>query len=339
MNLSRWTTLIVTGTVLLSPALLRAAEEETVAERRARVAAMTPEQKEELRQKQESFVSLPTQEQERLRKLHAELTASADGAQLESVLERYHAWLATLSSGEKAELLSLPTDKRLQRIKAMMQEQEDKRFRDEVNDRLSRTDREAIVKWLLAFVDSHKQEIIDQLPQERRGPQLDHWPLMFAMLHGWAEADKKMPQPKPEEVQELIDTLSPEAQQKLTNVRDPAKRKEVAQKWISAAIASRRWRAPPPVSREELRDFYVEKLSAKERERLEALAPDEMQRALTRLYYEREMRERGPGGFPRGGGFGPRGPRRGGEDRRGDDKKGPPPGRPPEPPPERSDEP
>lgn len=301
--------------------VVQAMEEESVAERRRRVEAMSASEKEQLKQKQESFVSLPQTEQERLRRLHAELASSQDADELRGVLERYHAWLSTLSSAERAELLSLPPDKRIERIKAMIQKQEDERFRSEVEGKLTREDREAIVKWLLAFVDAHQQEIVDSLPADRRPPQIDRFPLMFILLRGWGEGNLNMPRPKTEDVEELFGSLSPDAQQTLKSVREPQKRMEVAKRWISAAVSTRRWRSPPPVSSEDLRKFYAEQLTASERERLEALPPDEMQRALQRRYYEHQFRERGPGGF------GPGGPSRGGRGPGdfGKDRKGPPP--------------
>lgn len=322
----QWLLMAVACLLGAAPAL---AEAQDVAERRERLEGLSTQEKEELRQKQESFVSLPEQEQARIRQLHEELNKSPDGQQLRGVLERYHAWLATLSSGERAELLSLPADKRLERIKAMIQSQEDARFRSEVQDKLTREDREAIVKWLLAFVDEHKAEILDSLPKDQLPPPDDRWPLMFVMLRGWGEGNLEMPRPKQTDIQDLINTLSPDAKEALTSVREPQKRMEVAQKWIGAAIASRRWRSPPAVSREELRKFYVDKLNASERERLEALAPEEMQRALQRMYFEHEFRARGPGIGPggpgRGNGPGPFRGTRGPDDRRGEKKRDEPP--------------
>lgn len=314
-----------------------AMESESEQARRERVEEMTMEEKEELRQKQERFVSLSQQEQDRIRKLHDELTTRDDADKLRAVLERYHAWLATLSSAERAELLSLPADQRLDRIKKMMAKQEDDRFKKEVSDKLTSEDREAIMKWLLAFAEEHRQEILDALPVERRPPASDRWPLMFTMLRAWGTGELNVPRPQPDDVQKLIDALSPTAQETIKGVRDPQKRMEVAQRWIRAAFESRRWRSPPPVSRDELRKFYVEKLSAAERERLEALSPEEMQQALQRTYYEHQFRGRGfgpggPGSPGRGGGSGgPRGGGPGKDDRRDDKKEGRPPAPPEQP--------
>lgn len=314
-------TLVALASLVLLSRLAPAMESESEQARRERVAKMSVAEKEELRQKQERFVSLSPQEQERIRKLHEDLAADEDADKLRTVLERYHAWLATLSSAEKAELTSLPADERIKRIKAMMQKQEDERFRKEVSDKLTSEDREAIMKWLLEFVDGHRDEIIAAIPEDRRPAANDRWPLMFIMLRGWGPGDLEMPRPKPEDVQQLIDSLSPSAQETIKNVREPQKRMEVAQRWIRAAFESRRWRSPPPVSREELRKFYVEKLTVSERERLEAMSPGEMQQALQRAYYEHQFRGRGfgPGGPGRGGPPGaPRGGRGPGE-RRGED--------------------
>lgn len=304
----KWFTWLIAGLLAMCSALASAGDAESELARRQRVAQMTVEEKEELRQKQERFVSLSKPEQERIRQLHDALSTSDDADKLRGVLERYHAWLATLSSAERAELLSLPANERIERIKALMQKQEDERFKKEVSDNLTSEDRQAIMKWLLQFVEDHRDEVLAAIPEDRRLPNVDRWPLMFAMLRAWAAGDPTMPRPKPNDVQALVDALSPGAQATIKNVKEPQKRMEVAQRWIRAALESRRWRSPPPVSRDELRKFYAEQLSASERERLEALSPEEMQQALQRAYYEHQFRSRGfgPGGpGPSRGGRGP----------------------------------
>lgn len=314
--------LILGGVMAVSPGWLLAQTQssETPAARRERIEAMTAEEKAELRRKQESFVNLTEAEQARMRELHNDLAAREDGERLHQVLERYHAWLATLSSAERTEVLGLPPEKRVEKIRTILQKQEDERFRKEVSDKLTREDREAIMKWLAAFVESHRDEIREATPPEQRSPDRDRQPPpMFVLLRGWGENNQKMPRPSADDVQSLLKELSPGAQATLQSVSEPEKRMEVAQRWIKAAIWSRsRW-APPPVDKEELRKFYAETLSVSERERLEALTPQEMQKALQRMYYEHHFR-RGGGGPQRGRDGGGRD---GGERRF--DKKGPPP--------------
>jgi hypothetical protein len=327
--------LLMLGCVMaMSPGwlLAQADSPETPAARRERIETMTAEEKAELRRKQESFVNLTEAEQVRMRELHNNLEAREDGERLHQVLERYHAWLATLSSAERTEVLSLPPDKRVEKIRTILQKQEDERFRKEVSDKLTREDREAIMKWLTAFVEAHQDEIREATPPEQRSPDRDRQPPpMFVLLRGWGENNQKMPRPSADDVQALLKDLSPGAQATLQSVNDPEKRMEVAQRWIKAAIWSRsRW-APPPVDKEELRKFYAETLTVSERERLEALTPQEMQKALQRMYYEHRFRRGGGGGGPQRGRDGGRdgGGRDGGERRF--DKKGPPPAPPEKP--------
>jgi hypothetical protein len=319
--------LILGGFLAMSPGWLLAQTQshETPAARRERIESMTPEEKAELRRKQESFTNLTEAEQARMRELHNELASREDGERLHQVLERYHAWLATLSSAERTEVLSLPPDKRVEKIRTILQKQEDERFRKEVSDKLTREDREAIMKWLAEFVETHKDAIREATPADQRSPDRDRQPpAMFLLLRGWGENNQKMPRPTADDVQALVKVLSPGAQDALQSVNDPEKRLEVAQRWIKAAIWSRsRW-APPPVDKEELRKFYAETLSVSERERLETLTPQEMQKTLQRMYYEHHFRRGGGAGGPqRGGRDGGRegGGREGGEHRF--EKKGP----------------
>ncbi len=69
---------------------------------------MSATEKKELQSKQERFYRLDEKEQDRLRRLHEELSQAPDAAQLQRVMERYASWLQTLPSGARADLLSLP---------------------------------------------------------------------------------------------------------------------------------------------------------------------------------------------------------------------------------------
>lgn len=323
--------------------------EETLAERRERVAKMPAEEKEALLQKSERFTSLPDAEKARLRTLHTDISSAQDGERLTHVLERYHAWLATLSSAERSALLSLPTEQRLAKVKELVRNQEEKQFRELVKQNLQPEDRKAIITFLDGFADKHKEAILTSIPREFRPKELDgrsRWPVLMHVLRLWSENNAEMPKPTPEEVDALVITLSPKARQSLETIRDPVARTKLAQDWIRAAIMSRGMPTLPPVSPEELRRFSVEELTAQERERLESLPAEEMPVALQRAYYEHRWRRNGwtrggPGGGGRGPGeFGPGGPdgpppmddggRRGGKgrDERGpdgkrDDRKGP----------------
>jgi hypothetical protein len=278
---------------------------------------MSPEEKQELLRKQERFLEQPAAEQERLRELHDQLQACPDRAELRAVLARYYAWRATLTSAEKATLDDLPANQRIAHIRELMERQEEQRFRKLVQANLTPDDRKAIFDWLGEFVDAHHQAIIATLPEEFRPrdeyDERQRWQLTFALLRRWSLEEPKepgeaqMPRPTAAEVQTLLDSLSAQARESMKTVKDPNMRIKVAQEWIRAAIVSR---TLPPVSQDDLREFYVNQLSELDRERLEALSGDERQQALQRLYFEHKFRR---GGGPpwrgredgRGGGRGP----------------------------------
>jgi hypothetical protein len=306
-----------------------ASAEETTAERRARIAAMSAEEKQELLRKQQRFAEQPPAEQERLRKLHQDLNGCPDKEQLQAVLERYYAWRATLSSAERAQLDDMPADQRIVQIRELMNKQEEQRFRKLVQANLLPEDRKAIFDWLTSFVDRHHESIIAALPAEYR-PREEYndrqrIALTWAMLRRWSQeetpkepGDAKMPRPNAAEVQDLLKSLSPQASEAMKTVKDANVRIKVAQEWIRAAVISRNL---PPVSQEDLREFYVNQLNELDREKLESLAADERQQALQRMYFEHKFRRGGGPGRGRGDG--------GRDDGRGPGRDG---GRPPGPP-------
>ena len=70
-----------------------------------------------LLQKKRRFDDLSAEEQTRLRQIHEECRPTAP-QELQQVLERYYDWLRTLTPLERAEVLSLPADKRLKRSRS-----------------------------------------------------------------------------------------------------------------------------------------------------------------------------------------------------------------------------
>jgi hypothetical protein len=315
-----------------------AGAEETAAERRGRIAAMSAEQKQQLLRKQQRFAEHPPAEQERLRHLHAELNTSPDQEQLQEVLERYYAWRTTLSPAERAQLDDLPAEQRIAQIRELMNRQEEQRFRKLVQAKLLPEDRKAIFEWLTTFVDRHHESIIAALPAEHR-PRDEYndrqrYALTWAMLRRWSQEDTtkepseaKMPRPNATEVQDLLKSLSPQASEAMKTVKDTNVRIKVAQEWIRAAVMSRNL---PVVSQEDLREFYVKELNELDREKLESLAADERQQALQRMYFENKFRRGGGPGRGRGDGGRDEGRDKDGRDkgRDGDGRGSRPPGPP-----------
>ncbi|HEY2827432.1 MAG TPA: hypothetical protein VGJ04_07505, partial [Pirellulales bacterium] len=74
-------------------------------ERRAWVEGLNPADKLDLRTELEKFSALPAKQQQALRQLDKQLTASADSAQLHHIMQRYNDWLKTLSAADRANVL------------------------------------------------------------------------------------------------------------------------------------------------------------------------------------------------------------------------------------------
>ena len=84
-----------------------ASADDSPAVRRERIESMTAAEKEQLLEREAEFESLAPSKQERIKKLHEELQHAADAAQLRQVMHRYHEWLNSLPSYQRAQLLEM----------------------------------------------------------------------------------------------------------------------------------------------------------------------------------------------------------------------------------------
>jgi hypothetical protein len=305
---------------------------ETEAQRAERLKRMTPEERVDLSDKKRRFDEIQDEaEKDRLRKLHASIESAPNAAELQGTLSRYHAWLGTLTSGQRADLRDLPADQRIERIKELLKQQEVQRFQAFVGN-LDDGDRQAIFRWLGEFVIAHEAEILEVLPREERRrisemPDLEAKQRTLGFVMGVHRQNPRIPAPTREDLNRLMDALSAETTAQIEQA--PAtEQPDRIREMVGAAVFSRR---NPPVPDEELRKFY-NGLKTDQREKLEGLEPEEFKRRLTWLYHTEKRgwqgggRGPGPGGFPGPGrpGEGPRGSGRGEGKRRGDDQSRPP---------------
>jgi hypothetical protein len=331
-DLGRFVVCFLVVAVLMVAAQVAGADD--YAERAATVEKLTSAEKAELLRKKQRFDELPPQEKERLRELHAKISAAPDAAELEKLLGRYCDWLKNLSSLERAEVQSLPPSERIARIKEIVVRQEGNRFTEYVQAQLPKEDRDAIYKWLDEFVQQHEEEIIDRLPHEvrRRIRDIDDSRARRRALVQqlpWRRWDPKMPYPSGAETERMLTSLSAETRKRLESVEEE-KRVERARELVGAAIFSI---ALPPPSEEDLRKLYLS-LPTDERARLDAMDSEATQKELVVKYRLKHFRSRGGqwgwhGGPPGGS---PGGPPRDGP--RGDGRErgpGPPPPGPPPP--------
>ena len=304
--------------LLLGVGTTVAGSEESRAVVLERLDKMSAAEKKEVQRNQERFYNLPVEERDRLRKLHRDIALDQRADHLRGLMGRYTEWLRTLPSGQRADLLSLPPKDRIEKIKQLMQQQHTSRMRGIVAAELSDDDLRAIVKWMNDFVRRHEKEILDSMPMmKQRLAQIDdprkrQLLIQVAIRMG---GRKELPRPDDEDIERLKSQLSPKARQQLDTAQQDGHLTELAQRWMRAAMYSRR--QTPAVDRDELRKFYNEVASQdpQKREYLESLPPERMLAELTRMYNAHRFEQfigtkkpffGRPGGGRRGRGYGGR---------------------------------
>jgi len=242
--------------------------------------------KKELQRKQERFYNLSYDDQENLRNLHRDINNDKNADHLRGVMERYTSWLKTLPSGQRADLLNLQPDERIKMIKGLMQKEHTSRLRGIVAHELADKDLVAILRWMDEFVRRHEQEILAKMPMLKdKMAQVDDPRRRQLLIHLAIRFGRKdVLRPTNEDIERLKSQLSHKAQQELDRAQREGRLSELAQRWMRAAIYSKR--TSQPVDREELRKFYNDLATRdpKTREYLESLPPERMLAELTRMY-------------------------------------------------------
>jgi len=307
----RYTLLAVAAFLRLTIAPLSAQDPSA----RARLEAMSAEEKEELAAKRERFEQLPPEEQERIRQLDERLRADPNSELLRGVMNRYYEWLKTLSSDERAALLSKKGEERIEMIRILA-------FRSMADRRLSQEDLEQVYEWTTEYLRSREETMIESLPEHERDEvkaiedESRRWRHLF-----WEMRKHQLPPPSPAtdgEITQLIGTLSADARRIFDAAPDEEKRQELVQGWIRASMFSRYQQS---VSEEELMQFLHEDLDPRWRAQIESLPRDEMQKELRKHYMIHKFRGFGGPRFrPPGPPGGPPPGRRGA---RGHDRNGP----------------
>ncbi len=294
-------TVALVGFTVLMLASSLAAEElptgEQMERRRARVAAMSAAEKEKLRRNHQRFAKLKNAQREELRDLYETVFEGPEQQRLAPLLRLYHAWMQSLPAGERLQLLALPADERVRAIKDLVQKQERERFQALVEKSLSVQDRDAIINWLaelalerLPLSEQQRLRLIEQ-PLRQRTEIMS----LFRRRIGGSNDARFLERlnPTAAERQALIDRLSAPAQATINAAKDDPEKRELIQRWISAAIFSRlgnRPRIPP-----EMLEAYFDGLDAEDQDYLNNLPPDRKEVELERLFLR--SRGRRPGSF------------------------------------------
>ncbi|WP_425613839.1 hypothetical protein NA78x_003683 [Anatilimnocola sp. NA78] len=280
---------------------------------------LSPEEKNSLLQKKERFEAMSAEEQERLRKLNAEIVTANNSQQLLTTLDRYHEWLKTLTTKQRADLLELSGDEQIERIKELKRQQEHSRLRDLGGRQLPEGDIDAIFTWLEEFMKQHEDQYLEKLPKEfadrlrSQDEAARRRSLMRGIIMRGPRSD--FPMPIREDLERLLPALSKVTRDSFESFKTPEEKQQLARQWIFNAMASK---VLPQVSDDDLRKIFKE-LPPDQQERLERKTPEEMKRELTwRFHWQqwpgREGWRGGPGGGfrPGGGPGGPGGPGSGG---------------------------
>lgn len=299
---------------------------DTSQDRAAKLQSLTPEKKEELLRKKQRFDNLNQEDQDRLRKLHEDIAADPHSQALEQTATRYNQWLATLTSPQRAALLTIQNpQERIARIKELMQQQAEQRFREFLPN-LPDEDRQVVNKWVGDFVTAHEDEIRNQMRPEWReklAEARDHEARRRDLAMSWAfryrRKEPGTPVPTAEDFDRLLGGLSAQTRREMNQTATaPKERQALLEELVRGATISRYF---PPVSRDELLKFYSDmKPDDPRRERLEPLEGDALYRELMRTYATERFGGPGPG--PPGMRGGPFGGRGGGPP--GDRDRGPP---------------
>jgi len=303
-----------------------AAAEETPAERRARIASMSPAELDALRERKERFEKFSPEKQQQLRELHAAIERNSRADRLRRILDRYNQWLETLSATERAELRKLDAKQRVARAKKIMadkQREESERLTRDIPFEKPHFD--AINKWLDDYVKRHKEQMMEELPLEKfpqdfadklregRDSPFDRMILLYTWRRSGGE-DRFLAN-QPEDLTRLVQVLPQQAQDVLGNIDSLQQPKEPASKlalkvkqidrWIHASFAGKRlpfgpgrwhhpWKGRPqsPPSDEQLDRFLKERVSQEDRERLTKLPGDEFRKQLVEHYWRDQWRRK-----------------------------------------------
>ncbi len=302
----RWGAWLAAAALAIAAAALAATAwqvQVAAGEAQARLEALEPQEREELARSLRRFDALDKEQQERVRRLHAMIEAQPDAEDLHDVARRYYDWLRQLPPHQRAELLDLPADERLQRVVEMQRAEAERRARHEGLSLWLETLAEELEGAVCERVPERIRHRIERSPDFRRGVAIDY---VVATLHlrgpgrsPFLDGELVKRIRSEEELARLRGMLSPATQNML---RD----KSIEEQWeqVSSWVREWSWQRIPwhrrfriPVSDEDLAEFFENELSAEERDRLMRLDGERMYHEL-RLRYITSQRRPDPGRAP-----------------------------------------
>ena len=287
--------------------------------RRQEIAAMSPAEQQELLRRQERFLALPQDEQNRLRALQAAIDADPKADRLRQVLAGYHEWLKTRSPGERAELAKLSRPERVEAIRRSVRYQQITRRLAENFELLTSRDMRNILDWIEDLLWHQRDELIASTSPsmrawfERQSDERQRRALLHVAVGQWRHAGsgKKPVSIQQEDIQKLSENLSDEAQAELAKRNGLEEQRRLVGGWIFSSMNERSdfgrsSRRSAPLPEADVAEFFESELSAGKRDELMSLSPSKARQELRRMYWRRD---RGESMF-RGGPAAPRPDRR-----------------------------
>ena len=286
------------------------AADHALAAGRARIEQMSQAELDRLARSRQRFNELSAPEQQQLRDLQAAIESSPRSAELLRVMDAYHAWLKTLSPGQRAELVELPFEQRVAEIKRLRVEHQ----QTEALRSIGLSDVRELSNWLRAHYEPRILAVLSQ-PRRRRFEQLPPAVRGIILLDLYSrmlrvpEQARQWHLPDEDQLTDLHRRLSEPAQRRLESTSTVEGKQRIVVGWIREVgrrMSSREWSSHiANVSDEELTDFFENELDTHTREQLLMLPPEAMWSELRHEYLRRELPELNP---PR---IGPIGPTRG----------------------------
>jgi hypothetical protein len=277
----------------IAPQQAAGSQSEELAARQTRIAGLDAGKQQDLLRKFERFEALSAAEQQRLRDLQAQITADPHSQQLLLVLERYHEWLKTITTPQRAKLAELPAKERVDQIEAIQRERRDAQRLEPLN----RQDMREIGRWIDELVERHRKELVAGIPQRYRewyNRQTDADAKRMALvfrLFGRSRGDEQDSKVTEQDVQRLTEKLSDSARAELAKADSPEAQRSVVRGWVFASLRrSSSWqreRRGNPVVGDELLQFLQTEVPPAERERLLKKPREEMLQELRKMYFER----------------------------------------------------
>ena len=217
------------------PALLTGTRQQ----RRERIEVLSPGEKGTLSRQKEQYERLTADEKDRLHRFHAELTADPDEEKLQTVLNRYAAWLGEQPLEIQAELRGLTPPERIKRIAAVKRRPkeslEPKETAEIKRDRPLRLAKDILQtsRWLNDQVRRHREILLEKLPPAARQRPAARMAVRRLLWQHWQQTDAgEPPVIDAESLDSLKVRLSHAARNRMERQERPADQFRVLIAWV-----------------------------------------------------------------------------------------------------------